>query len=168
MNQVNPIPGGYHAVTPSIVVNNATAAIEFYKSAFGAEEHSRIYAVDGVTIVNAELAIGDSMILIRDELPALGVIAPLPLTAPACALHLYVEDVDTVWEQAVQAGAVPISLLQDTYWGDRSGQLADPFGFSWSMASRIEKLSEGEIAKRYAALVAPQPETEVSETVDAA
>ena len=151
------------------MVNDAAAAINFYKAAFGAKERMCLHGTDGVSILNAELLIGGSLILVSDAMPALGVFAPTPFIGSPCSLHLYVEDVDQQWAKALEAGALPVAEIQDTYWGDRSGEVADPFGYRWSLASRVEKVSEGEIAKRIAALASPPiPEVEETQQADAA
>jgi len=146
--KVNPIPRGYHTVTPFLVVQDANAAIEFYKNAFGAEEHGRILGVDGVSIAQAELQIGDSLILLSDELPSIGIRSPLAVGGSSVTIHLYVRDVDSLWIQALQAGVQVLFPLQDVYWGDRYGKVVDPFGHYWSLASRRRKLSPEEIAER--------------------
>lgn len=146
--KVNPIPRGYHTVTPFLVVQDANAAIEFYKNAFGAEEHGRILGIDGVSIAQAELQIGDSLILLSDELPSIDIRSPLAFGGSSVTIHLYVRDVDSLWMQALQAGVQVLFPLQDVYWGDRYGKVVDPFGHYWSLASRRRKLSPEEIAER--------------------
>jgi len=144
----SPIPKGFRTITPHLTVNDASAAIEFYKQAFDAVEKTRSYAENGVTIVHSELKIGNSLILLSDEFPEIGILAPSSVGGSSTTLHLYVPDVDKVWDQAVTAGAVAVLPLQDTYWGDRFGKLVDPFGHYWSLASRVEMLSRKEIARR--------------------
>ena len=146
--KVNPIPRGYHTVTPFLVVQDANAAIAFYKNAFGAEEHGRILGIDGVSIAQAELQIGDSLILLGDELPSIDVRSPLAFGGSSVTIHLYVRDVDSLWIQALQAGVQVLFPLQDVYWGDRYGKVVDPFGHYWSLVSRRRKLSPEEIAER--------------------
>jgi uncharacterized glyoxalase superfamily protein PhnB len=147
-SKVKPVPEGFHTVTPFLSVQGAGVALEFYKSAFGAKEQSRTLGPDGVSIVHAELQIGDSIVLLCDEAPALGIKSPFTLGGSPVTLHLYVEDVDTLWRQALDAGARVIVPLEDTYWGDRYGKVADPFGYQWSLASRRRDLTPEEIAER--------------------
>ena len=147
-NKVNPVPDGFHTVTPLLVVQGASAAIEFYKNAFGAQERSRSLGQDGASIVHAELRIGDSIILLCDEFPHLGITSPRTLGGSPVTLHLYVENVDTLWRQALNAGAQVMLPLEDTYWGDRYGKVIDPFGYPWSLATRRRELTPEEIAER--------------------
>lgn len=151
-SKVKPVPEGFHSVTPYLIVQGGSAAIEFYKNAFGAEERSRTVGVDGVSIVYAELKIGDSLVLLSDESPAMGLKSPLALGGSPVSLHLYVEDVDTLWTQTLNAGAHVLAPLEDTYWGDRYGKVVDPFGHYWSLASRRRDLTLDEIAERAKAL----------------
>jgi uncharacterized glyoxalase superfamily protein PhnB len=146
--KINPVPEGFHTITPVLVVQGAAAAIEFYKRAFGAEECARTLGPDGVSIVLAELRIGDSKLLLCDEFPAVGSRSPLALSGSPVTMHLYVRDVDTLWRQALEAGVHVLMPLEDAYWGDRYGKVADPFGHHWSLASRRRDLSAEEIAER--------------------
>lgn len=149
---VRPIPEGYHTVTPCLRIRGAADAIEFYKKAFGAEERFRLTSPDGL-IVHAEIRIGDSMVMLSDEMPSQGVISPHTLGGTSGALHLYVEDVEAAWARAVAAGATVIFPLQNMFWGDRFGKLLDPFGHEWSMATHMEDIPEDELARRGAAAV---------------
>ena len=144
----SPVPRGFRTITPHLTVNDAAAAIEFYKEAFGAIENSRSYAPNGTTIVHSELKIGNSLILLSDEFPEFGILSPTSIGGSSITLHLYVEDVNVVWEQAVASGAVELMPLQDAFWGDRFGKVIDPFGHYWSLASRIETVNSKEIARR--------------------
>ena len=148
MAQVNPIPDGFHTVTPYLVVDNALGAIEFYKKAFGAEELYKSTCKKSNRIMNAKLRIGDSMIMLNDEFPEQGIRGPSEDQRSPVTIHLYVEDVDAVFERAVAAGAVATMLVADTFWGDRFGQLRDPFGHAWSVATHTEDLSAEEIEER--------------------
>lgn len=150
--KVKPVPEGFHTLTPYLVVQGAAAAIDFYKQAFGAEEHSRTLAADGVSIAHAELQIGDSLLLLCDQLPSAGINSPAVLGGSPVTLHLYVKDVDSLWRQALDAGVRVLFPLQDTYWGDRYGKVIDPFGHCWSLASRTRDLTPEEIAERAAAV----------------
>ena len=150
--RVNPVPKGFHTVTPVLIIRGAADAIEFYKHAFDAKEHSRALAQDGVSIAQAELQIGNSRILVCDEYPEIGITSPVTVNGSTVIVHLYVKDVDTLWRQALDSGARVLIPLEDTYWGDRYGKLIDPFGHQWSLASRRRNLSEEEIAERAKAL----------------
>lgn len=145
---VKPIPEGFSTVTPYLVVKGAAKAIEFYKKAFGAEELSRSCAQGTDQVMNAQLRIGDSMIMLNDEFPDFGNLGPSEERPSSVTIHLYVEDVDVVFERAVKAGAEVTMPVSDVFWGDRYGSLKDPFGHKWSIGTRIENLSPAEIAER--------------------
>jgi len=145
-----PVPEGFHTVTAHLAVHGAAQAIDFYKKAFGAREIVRTLGPDGRLIMHAQIAIGDSMVLLHDEFPESGGQSPRTLGGSAVTLHLYVDDADAWFERAVKAGATVEMPLQDMFWGDRYGQLVDPFGHNWSIGSRIEKLTEEEKRKRAA------------------
>ena len=149
---VKAIPEGYGSVTPHLVVRGAARAIEFYKRAFGAEEAMRMPSRDGQKVMHAELRIGDSLVFLNDEFPEMGARAPESLGGTPVTLHLYVQDADAVFARAVAAGARPLMPLQDMFWGDRYGKLADPFGHEWAIATHKEDLTPEEIGKRVAAL----------------
>lgn len=148
----NPIPQGYHTVTPSLTCRDAAKAIDFYKKAFGAQELMRMPSPDG-KISHAEIKIGDSVVFINDEFPG-RTAAPAPTATPSNSLFLYVEDVDTVFNQAVTAGAKSTMPLQDMFWGDRFGNLLDPFGHHWGLATHIEDVAPEEIGRRAQAFYA--------------
>jgi PhnB protein len=149
-NSVKPIPDGYHAVTPYLIVNDAARAIEFYKTAFGATEVMR-FAEPGGKIGHAEISIGGSKIMLADEYPDIGYRGPRPSEPPAVSIHLYVEDVDTVANRAVAAGATVERPVKDQFYGDRSGTLIDPFGHRWHVATRTEDLTPEQMTERAAA-----------------
>lgn len=137
------IPNGFHTLTPYIVVKQAPQAIEFYKKAFGAKLIEKHDTEDG-KVMHAQLQIGDSMLMLSDEFPepqGCGMAAPATSKGIAVALHLYVDDVDTVFKKAVQAGAKVVMPVEDQFWGDRFGQLEDPFGHRWSLATPIAQPS---------------------------
>ena len=144
---VKPIPAGFHTVTPYLTVNNAAAAIDFYKRAFGAQEVVRMDAPQG-KIGHAELKIGDSMIMLSDEMPASGTRSPQSLGGTAVGIMLYVTDVDSVFKQATAAGAKVESPVADMFWGDRFGKLTDPFGHSWAIATHKEDVAPQEMDRR--------------------
>jgi uncharacterized glyoxalase superfamily protein PhnB len=130
--QVRAIPEGFHTITPHLVCAGAAEAIEFYKKAFGAVEVGRMPGPGG-KIMHAQLRIGDSPIMLADDFP--GCNSPQTLKGSPVFIHLYVNDADAVWAQAVAAGGKPVMPLADMFWGDRYGQLDDPFGHRWSIAT---------------------------------
>jgi uncharacterized glyoxalase superfamily protein PhnB len=150
-HNVDPIPARFHTVTPHLVVRGAVEAIGFYKRAFGAEEHCRMAGPDGMSIMHAELQIGDSIIFLNDEFPQIGVVSPKTLNGSPVTIHLYVEDADAVFRQAANAGATVTMPVQETFWGDRYGKLVDPYGHHWSIATHVEDVSNEEIGNRAAA-----------------
>ena len=150
-NKTQAIPKGYHTVTPSLFVAGAAKAIEFYKKAFGAEEVMRFPAPDG-TIMHAELRIGDSTIMLGDEMPDQGGKSPRAYGGSPVSFFIYREDVDAFWKQAVDAGAKPIQPLIDQFWGDRAGCIQDPFGHVWWLAQHIKDLTPEELRKNAEAM----------------
>jgi PhnB protein len=144
---VKPIPEGYRSVTPYLVVKDCARAIDYYKKAFGAVEKMRMDGPEG-KISHAELRIGDSMIMLSDEMPGSGMRAPQAANAPAVAIFLYVENVDKVFQQATSAGGKTEMPLADMPWGDRYGKLTDPFGHAWALATHKEDVSPQEMARR--------------------
>lgn len=142
-----PIPDGYHSITPHLNVRNAAAAIEFYKNVFGAKETVRMPGPDGKTIMHAELKIGDSVLMLCEEYPEFGCKSPQQLSGTPVAIHLYVPNVDEVFQRAVAAGAQTLMPVQDMFWGDRYGKLKDPFGHEWSIATHQRDLTPDEIQK---------------------
>lgn len=155
---VKPIPAGFHTVTPYLTVNNAAAAIDFYKRAFGAQEVVRMDAPQG-KIGHAELKIGDSMVMLADEMPASGTRSPQALGGTAVGIMLYVADVDSVFKQATAAGAKVESPVADMFWGDRYGKLTDPFGHSWSIATHKEDVAPQEMGRRAKEAMAKMAQT---------
>jgi len=145
--KVKPIPEGYHSVMPYLTVRNAARAIDFYTRAFGAKEMIRMEGPQG-TIGHAELRIGDSVLMIADEMPGSSTRSPETLGGTTGGVFLYVENVDATFDQAVAAGAKSDQRPADMFWGDRFGRLTDPFGHSWSMATHIEDVAPQEMRKR--------------------
>jgi PhnB protein len=143
-----PIPQGFHTVTPYITVKGAAQAIDFYKRAFGAEEVERIPGPDGKSVMHAEVKIGDSIVMLSDELPQAGSRSPQTLGGSTGYLFLYVSDVDAAFKRAVDAGAKGAMPPADMFWGDRFGKVADPFGHEWGLATHKEDLSPDEIRRR--------------------
>jgi len=142
-----PIPEGYHALTPSLAVDNAAKAIEFYKRAFGATERGRMPG-PGNTIAHAELQIGDSVLMLADPFPQSSLKPPKELGGSSVGIFLYVEDVDEVVQQAIDAGATVTMPVEDQFWGDRFGVVADPFGHQWMIATHTQDLTPEEIMER--------------------
>src|SRR5436190_1859723 len=147
------VPEGHHTVTPHLTVRGAARAIDFYRRAFGAEEVMRMPSRDGTKLMHAHLRIGDSAILLNDEFPEMGGRSPEALGGTPTTIHLYVSDADQVFARAVAAGAQVRMPLQDMFWGDRYGQIVDPFGHVWAIATHKEDLTPEEIARRAAASV---------------
>ena len=145
--KVKPIPDGYGAVTPYISIKGASAAIDFYKKAFGANEISRMADPTG-KIMHAEIKIGDGHIMLADEFPEMNFRSPQTIGGSPVILHIYVEDVDAIAKQATNAGAKVTRPVADQFYGDRTGVLTDPFGHIWSIATRKENLTHEEIMKR--------------------
>ncbi len=152
---VKPIPDGYHTATPYLVVQGAKEAIKFYQDAFGARELLRLE--QGDKIMHAEVKIGDSPIMLADEMPEMGYRGPKAFGGTPVSLMLYVTDVDRVYAQAVAAGAQAVRPVQDEFYGDRCGKLIDPFGHCWMVATHKEDLSPEEIDRRFKALGTEQP-----------
>jgi PhnB protein len=148
--KVKPIPDGYHTVTPYLIVNGGAAAIEFYKKAFGAREVFRMSQPDG-KIGHAEIQIGDSRVMLADEVPEMQHRSPKSLGGSPISILLYVENVDAVVDRAVRAGAKLSRPVADQFYGDRTGGLQDPFGHDWYVATHVEDVSEEEMKKRMAA-----------------
>jgi PhnB protein len=145
---IKPIPDGYHSITPYLMINGATQAIEFYKQAFGATEMFRMDAPGG-KIGHAEILIGDSRIMMADDCGQESPFRnPRSSGSSSVGLHLYVDDVDQVFAHAVNADAKVIKPVQDQFYGDRTGALEDPFGHVWFIATHKEDLSPDEIRKR--------------------
>jgi len=150
---VSPIPDGYPRVCPYLHIAGAGAAIDFYTEIFGAGERVRMAGPDG-KIGHAELEIGDSVVMLADEYPELGVRGPRTFGGSPVALSIYVADVDATIARAVEAGATLIRPVEDRFYGDRLGQIEDPFGHVWSVQTHIEDVSPEEMQRRAAAAAA--------------
>lgn len=148
-NNVNPIPERYGSVTPYLIVNDGAHALEFYKKAFGAVEEMRM-DMPGGKIGHAEIRIGDSIIMLADECPEMNARSPKAIGGSPVMIHVYVEDCDAVVERAAQNGAKVIQPVEDKFYGDRSGAIADPFGHLWNIATHKEDFSPEEMKKRAA------------------
>ena len=147
---VKHIPEGYHSVTPYLCVRGAAEAIEFYKKALGATEIARMPDKDG-RIGHAEIRIGDSHIMLADEYPEMDFRSPATLGGSGFMLYLYVENADAVVDQAVAAGAKLVKPVQDQFYGDRNGQIEDPYGHTWYVSTHKEDVTPEEMEKRVAA-----------------
>ncbi len=141
---VKPIPEGMHSLTPHLVCAGAAQAIEFYKKAFNAVDGGRLDGPDG-KVMHAMVRIGDSPLMLVDENPEWGAIGPKSLKGSPVTIHLYVKDADATVKQAVAAGAKVTMPLSDTFWGDRYGQIEDPFGHHWSVATHLQDLTDAQI-----------------------
>jgi len=142
---VSPVPKGFHTLTPHIVVNDAKAAADFYHRAFEAEVMGLSFGPDG-KVMHAQVRIGDSILMFADEYPEWNSPAPSTTKADTCVrLHLYVEDVDKVFASAVAAGAQVVMPVATQFWGDRYGQVIDPFGHRWSIATHVKDLTHEEM-----------------------
>jgi PhnB protein len=146
---VQPVPAGYHSVTPYVVVDGAAQAIEFYKKAFGAIEMLRVPRADG-KVMHAEVKIGDSPVMLADEVPEMNAKNPLAFGGSPMSLMIYVDDVDQVFARALELGGTEVRPLQNHFYGDRSGTLSDPFGHQWTVATHVEDVSDEEIQRRLA------------------
>ena len=142
-----PVPEGFHTVTPHLTMKNAGEAIEFYRKAFGAEEIARMPGPGG-SVMHAEIRIGDSPIMLNDEFPEHGARGPKTIGGTPVSIHLYVNDVDALFDRAVKAGAKVTMPIADMFWGDRFGKLEDPFGHQWSIATHKEDVTPEECKER--------------------
>ena len=142
---VKAVPDGTHTITPHLVVNGASDALEFYKKAFNAQIGGVHMTPDG-KVMHAELKIGDSKLFLADEFPGMG--SPKTLGGSSVVLNLYVDGVDKLFDQAVSAGATVTMPLANQFWGDRYGQIKDPFGHIWALGQHIEDVAPDEMARR--------------------
>lgn len=143
---VKPKPDGYHTATPYLIVDGAARALDFYASVFGATELMRMEAPNG-KIGHAEIRIGDSVIMLADEHPEMGAKSPRALGGTPVSIMLYVADVDTLYNRAIEAGAKELRPLQDQFYGDRSGTVTDPFGHVWTIATHVKDIPPDEMRK---------------------
>ena len=150
---VQPIPEGYHSVTPYLIVNDGAKAIDFYKQAFGAVETVRMGGPDG-KVGHAEIRIGNSTVMLADESPDMGYRSAKSIGATPVSLVVYLEDVDARFQQAIAAGAKELRPVEDQFYGDRMGTLVDPFGHVWSLATHTEDVSPEEMNRRMGEMMA--------------
>jgi PhnB protein len=144
--KVKPIPEGYHTLTPSLVVQDGARALDFYQKAFGAKETARMPGPDG-SIMHAEFRIGDSVLMLNDEMPEMASRSPKAYGGTPVKFYLYVENVDASWKRALDAGARETMPLQNMFWGDRMGCVEDPFGHQWLLAQHVADPTPEEIQK---------------------
>lgn len=149
--RVDPVPAGYHSLTPHLVVAGAEAAIAFYAQAFGAEEVLRMPMGD--RIGHAEMRIADSIFMLADEFPEMDIVGPKTRGGATSSLLIYTDDVDALFARALAAGATEERAPVDEFWGDRRGTIVDPFGHRWSLATHIEDVSEAEMQRRMAMMM---------------
>jgi PhnB protein len=151
-----PIPPGFATLTPHLIVTDGVAAIEFYKQAFGAQERMRMMCPDGKTLMHAQLLIGNSMVMLGGEFPPEN-LSPKNRGGTTVFIHLYTEDADAAFARAVKAGCTARMPLTDMFWGDRFGQVVDPFGHGWSIATHKQDLSPDQMAANVKAFFANLP-----------
>jgi PhnB protein len=149
MASVKPIPDGYPQVTPYLSVDGAAAAIDFYCKVFGATERMRMPSPDG-RVGHAELELGNSLIMLADEYPEMGIRGPKSIGGSPVTISVYVDDVDSVFERALKEGAMATREVENQFYGDRAGQFEDPFGHKWSVATHVEDVPPDEMTKRAA------------------
>lgn len=150
---VNPVPEGFHTLTPYIEIEGAAEAIEFYKRAFGAKEKSRMGAPGG-KVGHADLEIGDSLLMLADPFPHSSIKTPKDVGATTVTLFLYVDDADALVQRAVDAGATLTRPVENKFWGDRFGIVTDPYGHTWSIGTHVEDVSPEELFERARAAMA--------------
>jgi uncharacterized glyoxalase superfamily protein PhnB len=160
------IPDGFHTVTPHLIVQDAAKAIEFYKKAFGAEENDRFMGPDGKSVMHAQVKIGNSILMLGNEFPP-SCLSPKSRGGTSVSLYLYVENADSVFDRAVSAGCTVKMPMADQFWGDRSGQVEDPFGHQWSIASHKQDLTHEQIAEKAKDFFAKMPKRPAAEAVTA-
>ena len=153
MADVKPIPDGYPQVTPYLIVDGGDAAIAFYTKVLGAKERMRMPS-PGDRIGHAELELGDSLVMLADEHPDMGILGPKSVGGTPVTISVYVEDVDAVFDRALSEGASSVRPVENQFYGDRSGQFDDPFGHRWSIATHVEDVPPEEMEKRAAEAMA--------------
>ncbi len=156
MAKVKPIPDGYPQVSPYLSIDGASTAIDFYSDIFGAKERMRMDGPDG-KIGHAELQIGDSVVMLADEFPDMGVLGPKRVGGTPVTLHVYVEDIDATHKAALDAGATEVRAPENQFYGDRDGFIIDPFGHGWTIASHVEDVAPEEMIRRMAQMQEADP-----------
>jgi len=159
IDKVKAVPDGFHTITPHLTVRDAHRAIEFYQKAFGAEVLN-VAPAPGGKVMHALLKIGDSMLMLNDEFPEMGGSCGPPASGGSGVnLHIYLENVDAAFDRAVSAGATVKMPVMDMFWGDRYGQMLDPFGHKWSLATHTRDMSQEEIAQEKEKAVSHMPKS---------
>jgi PhnB protein len=157
--KVKAVPPGFHTLTPHLTVRDADKALQFYKNAFGAEIGGVARMPDG-KVMHAALRIGDSMLMLNEEMPEYGGLSPLLLNGTGVTIHIYTDNVDEAFNRAVSAGAQVKMPLMDQFWGDRYGMVTDPFGHKWSIAAHVKDLSPEEMQEAQDEAMANMPPPE--------
>jgi PhnB protein len=147
MAKVKPIPDGYHSIIPYLILDDASGAIDWYCKALGAQETVRM-PMPGGKVGHAELKFGDSIVMLADEFPDMGFKSPKTIGGTSVTIVLYVEDVDAAFDTAVKAGATVLEAVEDKFYGDRAGQIVDPYGHIWNLMTHVEDVPEDEMRKR--------------------
>ena len=155
--KVQAVPQGFHTLTPHLVVSGAEKAIEFYKKAFGAELLGDVAKMPDGKVMHAMLRIGDSFLMLNDEMPEHGALSPLSGGSSSITIHIYTDKVDTAFDRATSAGAKVKMPLMDQFWGDRYGVVTDPFGHQWSLATHVKDLSPEEMKRGMDEAIAKMP-----------
>src|SRR5258708_27877177 len=158
---VKAVPAGFHTLTPHLTVRDADKALEFYKNALGAEVLNVAHMPDG-EVMHAGLRIGDSMLMLNEEMPEFGALSPLSNGGAGVTIHIYTENVDAAFDRAVSAGAKVAMPLMDQFWGDRYGMVADPFGHKWSIATHTKEMSPEEMQSAQEEAMAKMPPPEAA------
>lgn len=156
MSSIAPIPDNYPRLCPYLCVDGADAAIAFYCDVLGGTERFRLGAPEG-KVGHAEIQLGDSVLMLSDEWPDMGIRGPGAFGGTAVTLSVYVEDVDAIVAAAVERGATVVRPVEDQFYGDRSGQILDPWGHRWSIATHVEDVPPDEMARRAAAMMSGEP-----------
>src|SRR5215469_13199839 len=154
---VQAVPRGFHTLTPHLIVRNADQAIEFYKKAFGAQPQGDVARTPDGKVMHAQLRIGDSYLMLNDEMPEYGALSPLSGGSSSVTIHIYTDNVDTAFQRATAAGAKVGMPLADQFWGDRYGTVTDPFGHKWSLAAHVKDLSPEEMKRAMSEAIANMP-----------
>ncbi|HEY7353674.1 MAG TPA: VOC family protein [Terriglobales bacterium] len=155
--QVQAVPQGFHTLTPHLIVRDADQAIEFYKKAFGAQLLGEAARMPDGKIMHALMRIGDSNLMLNDEMPNYGALSPLSGGSSSVTIHIYTENVDAAFERATDAGAKVTMPLMDQFWGDRYGIVTDPFGHKWSLAAHVKDMSPEEMYRAMNEAMAKMP-----------
>jgi PhnB protein len=153
-----PVPPGFHTLTPHLIVRDAARAITFYENAFGAQLLGKMLTPDG-KVMHAAMKVGDSMLMLNDEFPEWGALSPVSSGGSGVTLHMYLENVDAAFQKAVSAGAEVKMPVMDQFWGDRYGIVADPFGHKWSLATHIRDVSQEDMALAQTEAMAKMPKS---------